>query len=261
VTSVATGKAVTDPSCTPTTGQMTGATGATQAYTITASSSAVLGSYTVSVTSTDLTTNVLSQTTPAPVAVYVVASSSPVFLAKGASGIVAITFNTATPSSGTAPTSLVSFACGSIYNISTKAITSSTGYITCSGSTTTVTGNQTTAEVTMALNTTSTTAMLKNESTVRLAAIVGVPLLMMLGMVTGWKKQRKNFLRYLGMVLLMIAASYAATGCGGNFTRTATTTTGTLAVGSYDVQVIATDQAGGKYYAVVPLTVNASSVN
>jgi hypothetical protein len=80
-----------------------------------------------------------------------------------------------------------------------------------------------------------------------------------MGWVGSRKSSRKNFFRFIGLILLIVAASYAATGCGGSFTRpTSSVPTGfSLGAGNYYVQVIATDQNGvSQYYAVVPMTVN-----
>jgi len=61
------------------------------------------------------------------------------------------------------------------------------------------------------------------------------------------------------MILLILGVSFA-TGCGGSFTQTGgKPNNGGLAVGSYLVQVVASDAAGNKYYAVVPLTVNPNN--
>jgi hypothetical protein len=94
-----------------------------------------------------------------------------------------------------------------------------------------------------------------------MAAFLGIPLFALMGWVGSRKSPRKNFFRFLGLILLLAGVSYAS-GCGGSFTSTSTTTgksTGTgIAPGSYLLQVVGTDQNGNTYYAVVPVTVNAN---
>jgi hypothetical protein len=93
-----------------------------------------------------------------------------------------------------------------------------------------------------------------------LAAFLGIPLLALVGWFGSRKSQRRNLFRFIGLILLLVGASYAASGCGGSFTQTGgEPSTGGLGQGNYLVEVIAYDgakQTGNPYYAVVPLTVN-----
>lgn len=221
---------------------------------VTAPTNAPIGAYSLYVTAYDTSNSNLIHSTATPITVYVTSLGSPVFLAAGATGAVSVTFDTASTGTGT---SLVSFSCANIWNLSTGALVTS-GSVSCSASTTSSTSSATAVEVSMSLN--STTAMLAHPGTVSLATLAGIPLLILAGWLGGWRRQRKNFLRYMAILLLMVGFSYAVTGCGGSFTRTQTTTTSSLAKGSYLVQVVAKDSSSNKYYAVVPLTVNSNSV-
>jgi hypothetical protein len=56
---------------------------------------------------------------------------------------------------------------------------------------------------------------------------------------------------------LLVGVSYAS-GCGGSFTSSSTTTTTGIAAGNYLVQVVGTDQNGNNYYSAIPLDVSAN---
>jgi hypothetical protein len=88
-----------------------------------------------------------------------------------------------------------------------------------------------------------------------MAAFLGVPLLALMGWVGSRKSPRRNFFRFLGLILLLVGVSYAS-GCGGSFTSTSTPTTSGINAGNYLVQVVGTDQNGIPYYAVIPLDVS-----
>jgi hypothetical protein len=90
-----------------------------------------------------------------------------------------------------------------------------------------------------------------------MAAFLGIPLFALMGWVGSRKSPRKNFFRFLGLILLLVGVSYAS-GCGGSFTSTSKSTSSGIAPGSYLVQVVGTDQNGNKYYAAVPLDVSAN---
>jgi hypothetical protein len=96
---------------------------------------------------------------------------------------------------------------------------------------------------------------------VSLAALLGIPLLALMGWFGNRKSPRRNFFRFIGLILMMVGVTYAVTGCGGSFKQTGSQPSNSgLGVGTYLVQVVATDQAGNKYFAVVPLTVNSNNV-
>ena len=254
----ATNKSVSDPSCTAaqSASTLSGATGSSLTYTVSASASAPAGSYTISVNATDPTTPNLTRTTPA-VIVYVVAATPTLTLAPGATGTESTAvFNTATLPGGTPPTSLTSFACNAIWDtLNQKSVSCSD--VTVTGTQTTVTGSQTAVSITVTPN--LTVASLERSSTIYAAAFLGIPLFALVGWIGGRKSARKNFFRFLGLVLVFVGLSYA-TGCGGNgFKRPSTpTSSGGMAAGSYLVQVVATDQTNkAQYYAVVPLVVTS----
>jgi hypothetical protein len=252
---------VTDPSCTlsttttpPTTTTLSGANGTQLIYTLSASASAPVGAYAVALVATDQTTPALTQ--PAGLlTVYVDGVANTLSLAQGASGTEGATFNTsAAPASST----FVSFTCGSVWSESTKALvpTSQLSGLKCTGpQNVAITGGSTSVPITISTGT--TTAQLERSSAISMAAFLGIPLFALMGWVGSRKSSRKNFFRFLGLILLLVGVSYGS-GCGGSFTTTAKTTTTGLAAGNYLVQVIGTDQNGNTYYSVVPLDVSSN---
>ncbi len=250
---------VTDPSCSVSPAFLPSASnGALVTYTVSASANAPVGSYTVSLTGSDASVATLSHTTMPPVTVYVVGVSTALTLAPGATG----TANNAVFDTAAAPAGdkLQTFACGVIVpftNGKPGAPLTGTGYLTCTGQATAVTGFQTTVPISIT-PVVSTTAQLQRSSAVTLAAFLGVPFLALMGWVGGRKSPRRNFFRFIGLILLIVGLSYA-TGCGTGFTPPTTTGASVLPAGSYYVQVVATDNqtpTPAMYYAVVPLTVN-----
>ncbi len=259
VINTSTSSPVSDPSCSPLSATLPGNSGSL-GYTISASSSAAPGAYSVTLTAIDSNTSALVQTTVKPLAVYVVGVSGPIIVAPGVAATQSAVFNTATPPSGQAPTTLSSFKCGTLVNVATGSEVASTG-LTCTGPSGGVTVPAGAQSVTVSITITdtgSTTAQMQRSSTVSMAALLGIPLLALVGWFGSRKSPRKNFFRFLGLILLILGLSYA-TGCGGSFTSTGTPpSSGGIAPGSYLVQVVATDQNGANYYAVVPLTVNSN---
>ncbi len=265
VTNTATGTPVTDPSCSaspayfiPTTATSGIYNPATTTVTMNASTTAAVGSYTVVITALDSKISTLAQTTATPVTVYVVGVSTALSLAPGASGNANALFDTATPASGVAPTKLSGFACGSIVpfvnGVPGSPLTNN-GLLSCTGpgSVPVTAGGSTLVEI--AVSPVEKTAQLERSSTTTLAAFLGLPLLVLMGWVGSRKSQRRNFFRFLGLILLIVGLSYA-TGCGAGFTPPKTPPGSALPAGSYYVQVVATDQNNVRYFAVVPLTVN-----
>jgi hypothetical protein len=89
------------------------------------------------------------------------------------------------------------------------------------------------------------------------AAFLGLPLFVLVGWVGGRKSSRKNLFRFLGLILVIVGLSFA-TGCQQGFTPPVAPPASTgFTTGNYLVQVVATDQNGVKYYAVIPVIVNA----
>jgi hypothetical protein len=259
---------VTDPSCTLSTAtppppqnttMLPGTNGTSLIYTLKATSSATIGAYTVTLTATDNSTQTLSQQTI--LTAYVVGVAGPLSQVPGASATENVTFNTA---SATPSAELVSIACGTVVNTATGAplAASLSNLISCTGPNTTVTaGGETQIPVTIVVSTT-TSAQLWRSSTVYAGLFLGIPLFALMGWVGSRKLPRKNFFRFIGLILMIVIASYAATGCGGSFTKpTTVTTNNSFPAGNYLVQVVATDNSKptpNKYYAVVPLTVNSN---
>jgi hypothetical protein len=259
VINATTSEKVTDPSCTVA-ATLNGATGTSLIYTLAASSAAPVAQYTMTLTAKDNANPTLSNETQ--LTVYVVGVAGALTLAQGSSGQENVVFNTTTaPANAT----LVSFACGAVWDVATKTLltASQTAGLTCTGPTSPVSVATTGAtSVAMTISTSGpATALLRGSSAISMAAFLGIPLFALMGWVGSRKSPRKNFFRFLGLILLLAGVSYAS-GCGGSFTSTSTTTgksTGTgIAPGSYLLQVVGTDQNGNTYYAVVPVTVNAN---
>jgi hypothetical protein len=264
VTNTATNTPVTDPSCSVSpayfipTAETSGIyTPASTTVTVTASTTAAVGAYTVALTALDSKVSTLAQTTATPVTVYVVGVSTALSLAPGATGTADAVFDTSTPASGKVPTKLGGFTCGSIVpfvnGVPGKPL-ANTGLLTCTGpASAPVTGAQTT--VTISISPVDKTAQLQRSSTITLAGLLGVPFLALMGWIGGRKASRRNFFRFIGLILLAVGLSYA-TGCGVGFTPPTQPPGSAIDAGSYYVQVVATDQNGVQYFAVVPLTVN-----
>jgi large repetitive protein len=278
------GQAVSDPTCAPAS-QTLATSSATSSYpltyTVSASATAPIGAYYVTIRVTDSGPQAngntgaaysLSETTTTNPIVYVVGESTSLTLAQGAVGVANAVFNTEAAASGS---SLVSYACGKVFSTKTGIIAnpSSAPVVTCNGPTTTVgagsnppSSSLTTVPIQVSLAS-SATAQLHRSNTVSLAALLGVPLLALVGWLGSRKSPRRNFFRFIGLILLMVGVSYAVTGCGGSFTQTGSqVSSGGLGTNDspYLVQVIAYDgpnQTGNEYFAVVPLTVNANSSN
>jgi len=163
-----------------------------------------------------------------------------------------VVFNTATPPSGTAPTTFVSIACTIISPVPTS------GGVTCSTTDALplqVTGLLTTVPITITPS--GSVAQLNRTSTIYAAAFLGLPLFALVGWFGSRKSPRKNLFRFLGMIVLLVGLSFTSGCAGGGFTQPPTPTANGIGPGTYVVQVVATDQAGQKYYAVIPLVISA----
>ena len=234
-----------------------GTTGAQWNIALSATANAAIGQYTVTLAVTDPASGGLSHTTT-PLAFYVVGQAAPLTQVPGASGTENVAFNTATlPSPATAPTKLVSFQCGTVTTLAGVIVPNvSTSELTCTGPSggVQVTGALTSVPITITAIA-GQAAQLQRSNSISLAAFLGAPLFALVVWVGSRKSSRKGFLRFLGLLLLIAGASFA-TGCGGSFTLAAPKPTqqpGLPAGNTYLVQVIATDQNGAQYYAVVPL--------
>jgi len=253
---------VTDPSCVmsstgtpPTSTTLSGANGTQLIYTLSASAAAPVGAYTVSVTANDTATPALTQSA-APLTLYVVGVGNPLSLAQGASGTESAFFNTTTAASGA---TLGSFSCSNVWNATTKALLTSSqlGGMICSGpKSVAVTGASTSVPITIS-TAGNVTAQLQRSNAISMAALLGIPLFAMIGWVGSRKSPRRNFFRFLGLIVLLVGASFAS-GCGGSFSSSSKTSSTGIAPGSYLVQVVATDQNNNNYYAVIPLEVSSN---
>jgi hypothetical protein len=250
---------VRDPSCTVA-ASMSGVTGTTLVYTLSASSSAPIGTYTVTLTGTDHTS--LNDVHSEALTLYVVGQANTMTLAQGAGESETATFMSATGFTGTT-TAPITYACGTVWNTVTGAVVPSSQYtgMVCEGSSWSWSSGPTaTAQVKIALSTQS--AQLETSSSVSLAAFLGIPLFALVGWVKGRKSSRRNFFRFLGLIVALVAGISYVTGCGGSFTAPQQLPSSGLAPGSYLVQVIATDSTAAPnthtYYAVIPLSVSTN---
>ncbi|MFC5863369.1 Ig-like domain repeat protein [Acidicapsa dinghuensis] len=244
---------ITNPlTCAPSTNTLAGNGSSPVAFTVTAAAATPVDTYTVTLTATDNTFPALTQ--QATLQVNVIATSGTVSLAPGSAATQSVVFNTAPPQGGTLAATLNTFACG--LTSGTAQITS--GEISCTGPATAVpiTGNATTASITITVNGTTSAALRRqgDGGVFAAAAFWGMPAIGFLAWAARKSKGRKDLMRYLGIALLIIGMSYGI-GCGGSFTRPPTVTGGPP-VGSYLVQIVATDSNGINHYAVVPLVVN-----
>jgi hypothetical protein len=195
---------------------------------------------------------------------YVVSESGTLNLTPGASGSENAAFDTAAlPPPATAPTALSNFKCGTIVNFANGTLipaSVASSEITCTGPATAVNGLQTAVPITIKLlvPTAQASLWIPRSTTVYAATFFGLPLLPLMGWIGRRNSPRRNFFRFIGLLLLIVGISHV-TSCGGSFTRPAAPSSSGLQPGSYLVQVVATDQNGaGPYYAVVPLIVNAN---
>lgn len=231
-------------------------TGAAVGFTVTAAVATPIDTYTVTLTATDSKFPALKQ--QATLLVNVIATSGTISLAPGSAATQSVVFNTAPPQGGMLASTLNTFACGNIVALASTGGTVSVGEISCSGPATAVpiAGNATSAAITITVNGGTSAALHKqgNGGVFAAATLWGVPVIGLLAWAARKSATRKDLLRYLGIALLIIGMSYGI-GCGGSFTRPPTVTGGPP-VGSYLVQIVATDSNGVNHYAVVPLVVN-----
>ena len=239
----------TPPTCSLVPATVPGSGSSSSALTVAVPANAPIDQYTVTVTGTDAQIPALSQS--ATLLVNVVAESGKISVAPGSAAVESIQFNTA----GTSATTLNSFACGTIVQSPTVGPFTPDQF-SCTGpsSSVTITGIATTAAITIGVNGTTTASASQTRGSITLAAFWGVPLMALLVWLGNRKSPRRNFFRFLGMLLLIVGLAHAI-GCGGSFTPPPTVTGGPP-VGNYLIQVVATDSNGTNHYAVVPLTVN-----
>lgn len=126
---------------------------------------------------------------------------------------------------------------------------------TFSPSTVPPTGTSQDAVVTVTVNTGAATEAQLHDSTttVAMAGMVGLPILLLLGFAPG-AKSRKVFFRYLGIVLAA-ALLFTGTGCGGGQFTAPPSVSGQTPPGSYNILVQGTGTDGQVYQAVVQVNV------
>jgi hypothetical protein len=250
---------VTDPSCVPSSNKLPGNGSAPVTITLMPSVSAPIGSYTVTLIVTDSAVQTLLQSTTLTLNVTGVTGS--LTLLAGSVGTENAIFNTGNPGTGTPATTLDTFSCPTVITVA-GGDGNVANELTCTGPAAgvPVTGGQTTIPITITTKapTTSSLGRPQGSSSIVAAAFLGVPVLALIGWLGHRKSPRRNFFRFLGLILLAVGLGNAI-GCGGGSFTPPPRPTGGIAPGSYLIQVVATDSSkpnSAKYYAVVPLVVN-----
>jgi hypothetical protein len=141
---------------------------------------------------------------------------------------------------GISPSSL---SCGpNVFNINKLAtVTAASLGLSCSN----FSAGSGTGTVTFTLTKGTATAQNQTSNHVMLAAMLGTPLLVVMGLVTGAAKRRKAFLRFFALAALIVVGLHAM-GCGGGFNGAIPTS-----AGSYDLQIV----SGGQTQGIVQLTI------
>ncbi|HEY6447494.1 MAG TPA: FG-GAP-like repeat-containing protein [Acidobacteriaceae bacterium] len=254
VLNFATKAPVTDPSCSITPSATEGGSGGSyQALTVTvsASANAAAGLYTLSLQATDQTTPTFPALASQTINVYVLPVSGTLDLVAGASGTANPVFNTSSAPSGA---SLVSFSCPTV--LTTKG-TAANFTATCTGQSTAVTGAATTVPITLSFAAKTTgSAALAHSSMTMYAAAFATPFFATIVWLGSRKSSRRNFFRFLGMVLVMVGVASLG-GCGGSYSGPGVTQNKTIAPGAYYVEVVAKDANGNSYYTVVAMVITA----
>lgn len=112
------------------------------------------------------------------------------------------------------------------------------------------------ATVTVTINTgTGTTALLNDSNTTLVtASMVGLPILLLLGLMPGGRKSRKLLCRYLGLACVLVLL-LQGTGCGGGHFTAPPSNSGQTPPGSYNILVQGTGTDHQIYQAVIQLNV------
>jgi hypothetical protein len=268
---------VSDPSCSPATS--TGAPGASVPYTISASSTAQSGAYTINVTATD-PNSALSYTITKQLSIATISTQSLIF-AGSVPQTVSVNFNTL-PSGGTL--SLVGcpeikFSTETAARLNPDPTASNALYVACSASSGGISSGSTPLSVTITPCQTGTTgtsgsttscggstaalapekAKIGHSGSSYIAVALGAPVLVFFGWF-GRNRARKNLFRMMTILLLGWSA-LTVSGCGGGYKLTSSGSSSpatNLAPGTYSVLVQATDSStpANIYYSVVTITVN-----
>jgi hypothetical protein len=213
----------------------------------TPASPATPGQYVFAVIGTDPTTGLVRTATP-PLSVDVRSLGTPVGVPSGASTTAPIDFNLP------AGVTLSNFVCLSVKGpVPVNCTPTAAGVTTTAGEPTiqlTLSGQS--APLTVTINTGTTMTQLVTSTNIFAAGFFGIPVLALLGLVRGGKRNRKTFLRFIGLVYIVFA-TLQVVGCGGSFMRTEST--GTIPAGTYLIQTQGTGSDGQTYQAVIQLSV------
>jgi sugar lactone lactonase YvrE len=272
------GSPVTDPSCSPATSAAI--PGASVPYTLSASSTAQTGVYTIVITATDPNAPALSYTATKQLNVASISAAQLVF-AGSVSQTVSLDFGTLS-TGGT----LTLVGCPEVLFTTTSSLkqnpdptNSNAQYVSCSASPTQITGGTTAVTVTVTPCQTGTTGTAGSTTSCGgssaalapvnakagrsggsyIAAALGVPVLAFFGWF-GRNRARRNLFRMMTILLLGWGA-LTVSGCGGGYKVTSTGSSSpatSLAPGIYDVLVQAKDAStpANTYYSLVQITVN-----
>jgi hypothetical protein len=185
--------------------------------------------------------------------------SGPISLSPGAQETENASFGTTPINSNTPPASLGSFQCMSIFNVATGALTTaSASGITCTFPTASVNiakgATTTPVPIMVSVGATASAAVAQRSGSIATAAFWAVPLFALLAWIGQRKSPRRNFFRFLGMLLLVIGLGHTI-GCGGSFNRPILPSS-SIPAGNYLIQVSGTGSDNNTYYAVVPVSVN-----
>ena len=237
----------------PATVNITGTASASATLTVNTTSSTTAGSYVVTVTGTDATTGKVSATTAVSVTVtggssggsesFALSNSGPISILPGATTGNTATV-TATPFNGF--TGQVNLSCAvttSLSNPNDPPTCATPASLTVSGSA------AATAAVTVS-TTASTNAALRSSArfgwpgaALATVLLLGIP-----------ARRRRKMALYM---MLAIAFTVTAIGCGGSHTTTPVGSPGTTA-GAYTVTVTGTDSASGKIVETTAISVNVN---
>jgi hypothetical protein len=226
--------------------------GTVATFVLSASVSAPIGDYTVNVIATDTKVTTLSQ--PATFKIQVINKAMQVNVPAATSSPVSVPFQLAQP----IPQGAV-LSCGSaVYPVTGNGTYGPPSMldvvgISCSGFASAGT-NPPTYTFNLATGGPTASARLSGTGNVFAAAILGVPFLVLIGLLPGARTRRQSFLRFLGAIALIAIAMHTV-GCGsGGFKRTSPS----VAIsGSYALQVESTPSGGGTptTVAVIPVVI------
>lgn len=256
------GSPLADPACDPLTVPPVSISSnpAMQQFAVAATPSAPVGQYTVRFTVFDpldpngkpnlQSTNAQYIEFP----LYVVKPSAQLTLGAGATATQNVPFNTV----GAPATMSLKFSCLNIWDtVAMKMLDNPQAKISCTSDATepiSTMGAMTPIPIKINSNPSASAQNQQLPNTMYLAGMLGVPVFAIVGWLVTRKSSRRSLIRFFGLMILLMGLSYM-NGCGGSYRVSQLTPSGGIPVGSYQVQVVATDTTGKNYYAVVPLNV------